>query len=255
VPTGGGSTYGDSSSAFVFGGQGRINAWLSSDMTVQLDAEGEATTNIHTGSAGSGDDGRVGDTFAAHLSWRDPKSHLFGVFGGFAAENNLDYDGTMTFGIIGVEGQYYAGPVTLYGQAGLAPLMSDSKDYEPKGLWFLRAVGRYFVNRDDRLQAEFGYANASVNGHPGDFNIFNWGASWEHRYTGTPFSNSIEYIGFEQDRTSVPSSSSWAREHVIQVSFKIHFGDDSLEDQNHNGATLDTPNFRQAAAWSWWVGR
>src|SRR4051812_13673128 len=40
------SPYGTDGTAFVFGGQGRINAWFSPDMSAQLDIDAEGTTTI-----------------------------------------------------------------------------------------------------------------------------------------------------------------------------------------------------------------
>src|SRR5215475_8427824 len=77
--------YGRSDTQFVFGGQGRANIWLDPGMSLQIDAEGEGTTSIDQY---DGDvDGRAGALIGAHLSWRDPNSHLVGVFAGFQAVN------------------------------------------------------------------------------------------------------------------------------------------------------------------------
>ena len=173
-----------------------------------------------------------------------------GFFGGFSATNNLDYDGSMSHGILGVEGQFYTGPVTLYGQAGYQALMSNSDEYEPEHVWFLRGVGRYFFDDNDRLQAELGYANADARGTTDNFDVLTWGASWEHRYTGTPFSTGLQYNGFDNERRS-----NWAQEHVVQVTFSIHFGENTAMDEDRDGATLDMPNFDRAFAWSYWMGR
>jgi hypothetical protein len=242
------SRYGMDATTFVFGGQSRINVWLDRDMSLQLDAEGEGTTSIDQYNGSS--DGRSGGIFGAHLSWREPKDHLIGVFAALQSQSNIDYDGTMAHVIVGVEAQKYWDQWTVYGQAGYMPLIADSDEYEPDGFWFGRAVARYFINPNDRLQAEFGYGNAEVNDHFGDFDVYIWGASWEHRYAGTPFSTGITYNGFYNQRDP-----NWAEEHVLQANFTIHFGDDSLDDQNREGATLDMPNFGRAFAWSYWVGR
>jgi hypothetical protein len=251
--------YGVSSTAFVFGGQSAVNAWLSNDMSVQLDLQAESTTGIDWRKNGycptCSEDGRTGGIFGAHLSWRDPQSHLIGVFGGFSGQSNLDYDGNMSHVILGVEGQYYSGPITLYGQVGYKPLMSDSDEYEPKGLWFLRGVGRYFCDPNDKLQADLSYAGSDINGlNNGDVRYWNFGLSWEHRYDNSPFSTTVAYSGMWAD-SGIPGPDNSAQENVLSVGFKINFGDTSLQQADREGATLDMPNFGRAEAWSYWLGR
>jgi hypothetical protein len=98
--------YGNDSTALLFGGDAHVDTWLSRDTSIQLDVQGHGTTSIDQGGYSYYDwDGHTGGIFGAHFSWRDPQSHLFGVFGGFSGQSNLDYSGTMTHGIVGVEGQ------------------------------------------------------------------------------------------------------------------------------------------------------
>ncbi len=237
-----------SGTAFLFMGEGKANIWVASDMTIQIDATGEGTTTIRQSTSSQDSDGHADGIVGAHLSWRNSE-HLIGVFGGFSTNSNLDYDGTFTQAILGVEGQYYAGPFTIYAQGGWEPLMSNSDENEPTNLGFGRIVGRYFWNENDRLQGEFAYAHAGINQSVGSFDIYKWGASWEHRYDNTPFSAGLEYNGFR-----INGRNGWAVEHVVEATFKLHFGDDTLEGEDRQGATLDMPNFNRATAWAWWTG-
>jgi hypothetical protein len=238
-----------SGTAFLFSGEGKANVWIAPDMTIQIDATGEGTTTIRQCTCSRDSDGHADGLVGAHLSWRNPDDHLIGFFGGFSTNANLDYDGTFTQAILGVEGQYYSGPFTLYVQGGWEPLMSNSDDFEPTNLGFGRVVGRYFWTENDRLQGEFAYATSGINQKSGSYSIYKWGASWEHRYDGTPFSAGVEYNGF---RINGPDG--WAVEHVVEATLKLHFGDDTLQAQDRQGATLDIPNFNRATAWAWWLG-
>ena len=249
------STYGVSDTAFVFGGDAHINAWIDSSMSVQLDVQGEGTTSIDQGGSGANWDGRSGAIFGAHFSSRDPNSHLIGLFAGFSTQSNLDYDGTMTHVILGAEGQYYDGPFTIYAQAGYIPLMSDSDEYEPEGIWFLRGVGRYFCNPNDKLQVDVSYGGSDINGYDGaDAHYWNAGLSWQHRYDNSPFSTTIAYNGMWADSDLVGEPDDSADEQQVTVSFNIHFGDTTLQQADREGATLDMPNFNRAEAWSYWLG-
>jgi len=252
-----GTFYGHDSNAFLFGGDAHVNAWLSRDTSIQLDAQGHGTTSIDQGGYSYYDwDGHTGGIFGAHFSWRDPQSHLFGVFGGFSGQNNLGYDGSMTHGIVGVEGQYYCDNATIYGQVGYIPLMSDSDEYEPKGIWFLRGVGRYFFTDNDRLQADLSYGGSELKGdYDTDARYWNLSLAWQHRYSDSPFSTTIAYTGFwgSSDGYSGIIDND-AEEHAITASFNIHFGTGSLKQADREGETLDMPDFSRAEAWTYWLG-
>jgi hypothetical protein len=243
--------------SFVFGGDAHINAWLDDMLSVQLDVQAEGTGELDQGGPSSYQwDGRSGGIFGAHLSWRDPDSHLIGVFGGFSSQSNLDWDGTMAHVVLGAEGQYYDGPFTFYGQVGYLPLMSDSNEYEPTGIWFLRGVVRYFCNPNDRIQLDVSYGDSNdVHGYPGaSYDYWNAGLSWQHRYENSPFSTTIAYSGMWGDSDLPGTSGNSVSENIVSVGFAIHFGDSTLQQSDREGATLDMPNFNRAEAWSYWLG-
>lgn len=249
-------TYGTSGTAFEFGGAAHINAWLDNSTSVQLDVQADATTSIKFRNTCSNcsSDGRTGGLFGVHVSDRSSPNFLWGAFAGLSGQSNLDYDGTMTHVVLGVEGQYYDGPFTLYGQVGYAPLMSDSNENEPSGLKFLRGVGRYFLTDNDRVQLDVSYAASDVDGFDGaEYHFWNGGLSWQHRYPNSPFSSTIAYSGMWADSDLVSAPGNSAQENIVSVGFAIHFGDASLKEADRQGATLDMPNFGTAEAWSWWL--
>jgi hypothetical protein len=250
--------YGGDSTAFLFGGHAALNAWLSDDMSVQFDLAGEGTGPIERYLAGADyKDGRTGALAGAHVSWRNPQSYLFGAFAGLSAQSNLDYEGTMSHAVFGVEGQYYCGSLTLYGQAGYIGLLYDAGEYEPKSIWFLRGVARYFVDAADKLQADVSYGDTDeiVLRPKNTSEFWNASASWEHRFDGSPFSLTLAYSGMwaEADNHFDPFRST-AQENIVTLGVSLHLGDGSLKEADRNGATLDLPNFNRAEAWSFWLG-
>lgn len=234
----------------AFAGEAEINTWLAPNWSAQLDLSAEGTNAIYVYGNGSDYDGRVGGIFGGHVSYREA-NFLLGGFAGYAVQNNLDYDGTMTHVILGVEGQYRWPEFTVYAQAGYAPLLSDSDEYEPEGFGFGRLVGRYFFTKNDKVEGEFGYGRSDINDEPGEFDIYTWGLSWQHRYENSPFSTTIAYAGLHN---SDDYDDYTAEESLFTVSLNIHFGDASLAETNANGATLDMPIFERAFAYSYFVG-
>ena len=248
--------YGARSEAFVFGGEGRVNYWISPTLSVQMDAEAEVTTAINNPPYDSttDNDGRVHGVFGGHLAMRNPASHAIAVFGGLSAANNLYHwggsgEGQMVHGLIGLEGQLYFNQFTLYGQGGYAGRITGSDTTEPEHLWFIRGVGRYFYTPNDKIQAEVGYAAGPAYNCSGcaTNSITNWGVLYEHRFD-SPFSVYAEYAGFSMD-----GDSARATEHMVMVGIKAYVNQGTLLANDRNGATFDMPKFVRALPWSYWV--
>jgi hypothetical protein len=234
--------------AFVFGGEGRLNYWWSRGLSMQLDVETEATTSINL-SGSNNWDGRVHGLIGGHWTWRDPNSHAVGFFGALTSANNLDISGQMVHGIIGLEAQKYLGNLTLYGQGGWAGRISGSDFFEPDSMWFVRFVGRYFITPNDKIQGEIGYAEGDTFNTPGEkSSILNWGASYQHRFSSTPFAISFEYAGFQHEAKNCTSFRT--REDIFTVKLSMFFNERTLLFNDRNGATLDQPKFPRALPWS-----
>lgn len=233
----------------VLGGNARLNTWLHPNMSLQADVEGEATTNGFSSCCDSNDHRLAGDG-GLHLSWRDPNKGLFGVFGGAFGTTEAyssDYGSVLQwFG--GVEGQYYLGNATLYGQAGWTQ-GTDSSHY-PINEWFLRGVGRYFLTPNDKLQAEFGYADGTYAGAgDGDTSrTLNWGALYEHKFANLPMSGFVEYAGFVNSNESGDGYK--ATEHQFMVGVRFMIDQPTLLAQDRQGATLDMPTIVRPVFWS-----
>src|SRR5262245_35797431 len=87
---------------WALGGAGRANYWIGQGMSLQVDAQGEGTSQKF------GDE-RISTTsvlVGGHLSWRNPQQSLYGVFVGAGDAFGQRH------GLIGAEAQWYSGPFT-----------------------------------------------------------------------------------------------------------------------------------------------
>ena len=243
-------TYNPSSgNAFVFGGEGRLNYWVLPTLSVQIDMEAEATTQIKI-NGGNNVDGRIHGVIGGHVAWRNPSVGTLGAFGAFSGANNLDYQGQMVHGMIGVEGQRYFNMLTLYGQAGWAGRITGSDEYEPQALWFVRGVGRYFLTPNDKIQVEIGYADGpEIYATDTRHHITNWGVLYEHKFSN-PFSAYVEYAGFNTEATN---DGYRATEHMVMVGLRAYLNQGTLLSNDRNGATFDLPKFVRALPWSYMI--
>jgi hypothetical protein len=237
-----------SGTVFVLGGEGRVNIWTNPTWSFQLDASGEGTTAIDL--TGSGNpDGRIQGVFGAHASTRN-QSYLLGAFAGISTNDNLDNQGQMTHGIVGLEGQHYWSMATLYYQAGYFGRLSGSNVNEPLHLWFGRVALRYFLSVDTMLAGEFDYASGPTQGNGYTARIYAWRAEIEHMMPGSPWSVFARYDG--NHAYSTYDSTEGTDEHQVVVGVKAMFGQPNLLARDRKGATLDMPTaIVRALPYSW----
>jgi hypothetical protein len=228
--------YGNGSETFdgwALGGAGRGNYWVSPGMSVQVDAQADGT---------SYSDNRGGhfstQSYLAggHLSWRNPQQSLYGVFGGVGDA------GGQRHGVIGGEAQWYLNQFTLYGQVGYDSTLgtvSNIGNIDSVNAWFLRGVGRYFINPNFMIEGTVMYANGSIDqilGPSLDFQTWTWGVKGEWRLATAPFSVFAKYQGSE----SKPDNSDFkVTDHRVLLGLKLHLGDRTLQQTDRAGATLD----------------
>ena len=259
---------------WIFGGNARINDWIMPSYAVQLDLDAEATSTSSTlqnfcpsGTTNSCG-GRLNMDIAAHGAWRDPSVGAVGLFGVIAKSNDMTYyGGDMTEGLIGAEGQYYWGNVTLYGQVGFMGTLDNNIAYgyamAPQDTWFVRGVGRYFFTPDDKLQGEVGfaqsgsvclYSNCASYGSASP-SYLTWGARYEHRFMGTPWSVFLDYAGFRVDGSSAYNGGATpVVSNNIMGGVKLSFGQPTLLAEDRQGATFDVPTFLRALNWTYFGG-
>lgn len=223
----------------LWGGEARINWWLNPAWSFQFDAEGEKV--FHTGDVS--DDPRHHLLSAVHFDWRDQQVGSAGIFGGWVRANNTNGNENANLGFVGLEGQRYYGPLTLYAQGGyLSQFKSIEFSDNITKAWFARFAPRYFVTPNDRISAEIGYARGDVNDQDGNrLRIINWGATYEHKYDAYPVSTFLQYTGARLKSTDHPEDH--IIEHTVTAGVRVYFGQGTLLANDRTGATYDTPGF------------
>jgi hypothetical protein len=234
-------------------GAGRASIPIGDNVSVQIDAEGWATFTDRGGV--DNDDGQGEDNLqtsfsgAVHGTWRDPSSGAAGVFAQ-AGSSNGGEDENATFWLVGAEAQAYLGDVTLYGQGGYFEADDETEDDVITDAFFLRGVGRWFLNPRTRLQGEFSWVTGDENIGPGDdpgsdYNGYSWGVRVDRILTGHPISLFAAYDGLYMALDAAPGSSDDdgdLMEHRFLVGATFHFNVDDLIAQDRRGVTLDTPD-------------
>lgn len=228
----------DDEEHFGITGLGRVSIPLGLMMSAQFDIDG--TSNFLSGDE---IDDNFGHAFSAagHLSYRDPRSYLVGVFG-FVGNSSAGEDEQATFYGAGIEGQLYLRNVTLYGQAGF--FTGEGEDDNGDGIedaWFVRGVGRYFFSPNSKLEAEVSYAQGDIDfgGTDADDDpMVAWGVSFERMMPRFPIAWTVGYSGSTAENKDDDTDYT---DHTVRAGLKFHFGARTLLDIDRRGATLDTP--------------
>jgi hypothetical protein len=254
---------------WLFNGAGRVNWWIGPNLSTQFDVWGGADDFGRTSSNGNG--GVIANVnLGGHVSYRQPEQYLVGLFGavgGIGSNANCCNGGAgFTHGTLGLEGQWYSGPITLYGQGGVQTNLSDGQGGGNYTAWFVRVVGRYFLNENLRLEAFGMYAqgqtSASEDFFPTSFinraDKFDmthlvWGASVEKKFDGSPFAVFARYEGsWTEFRTSFDTGYSpfnnfigdqanrgHTMENLFKVGFRLYLNENTLRYNDRMGTTLD----------------
>jgi hypothetical protein len=203
----------------------RINFWLGPRSSIQFDVWDE---EIYF----PDDDHERFYGGAAHLSWRDPSSHLLGVV---ASVGNAFHD---SYANVAVEAQRYFGDLTLYGQAGYAWGFDDGAG---QTMPYAHLVARYFCNHDLMLEGQAGYGRFEGNGA---IDVVRWQAKIESKIPDVPLAGYIAYQG----TYNKPERFGPVWEHTVLVGIKL-LSSPTLQANDRNGATLadHNPLFGQPA--------
>jgi hypothetical protein len=182
-------------------------------------------------------------TFGGHLSWRDPSSHLLGVFGGggFSIDGG-DNGGPSTFYFAGVEGQAYFNQLTLQAQVGF--LDGQDKWLETiDNAYFMRGVASYYFKPNTKLSVEVSFLHGSrPNNDPdsgGVIDLPGWGIRLDQAIGNSGGALFASWNGYDF-RTTEESDAPWVNE--FKVGFVKRFGSSSILDNDRNGAGLDLPS-------------
>lgn len=223
------------------GGAGAISIPLSGGFSAQADLAGE-----HNFIDADDDDNQTGMIFGgAHLSWRDPEQGLVGVFGG-VGRGWTERSHNDTYGSwIGVEGQAYFDAATLYLQAARVSGNVDDTEEDFRPAFLVRAVGRYFVDDNSRIEVETGYANANnAIDDDDDMWAISWGVRYDRRIGDGGWHGFGGYRGTYYDTTTEGEE---LTEHVFSIGVSYLFGAESMKANDRRGATLDQPSLPMRA--------
>jgi hypothetical protein len=153
-------------------------------------------------------------------------------------------------GLGGIEGQYYVGNTTLYGQAGYGGQFNNGNCGTLDRYWFLRGVVRHFITRNWMVNGEVSFADGkSQRLDPPEFGltILTWGVGTEYRMDGSRFS---VFARFYQDHLEgAQSGIPTVTQNTFLVGGKINFGAATLFDDDRRGSTFDLPAFHRALHW------
>ena len=230
------------------GGDAFVDIPLSDYLSLQVDQYGEGLF----GSLETGENYTGGVLTGAHLTYRDMDRYLLGAFAGvgkvfFASTSDDAY----TQWLAGIEGQYYFGNTTLYGQAGYSD--NESNDSTSQELineaWFLRGVVRHYMNGGDtKLEGEIGWMTGVNDNEPDnttdDVDAVWWGAEIEHAVASFGDDGFVSVFGryegyyFEDDE----SPSDEATNHVFILGVRFDLNQMNPYMRERNGVAVNLPN-------------
>ena len=229
----------------IVGGDARVDIPFSETFSLQLDLEGESGFD-NTGSEADDHLGKV--AAAGHLNYRQLDRYLFGAFGGGGMIFQGSDHASSQHRFLGVEGQWYFGHATLYGQVGWMDSSGDGEFDALNDAWFVRGVGRTFFNGGNtKLEGEVSYANGEQD-PTDDVSVIGWGAEIEHvlRSFGSDgfLSGFARYEGVHFDKEPADRKTT---NHIFMVGIKMDMNQLNPLSRDRTGATLDLPDF---AAWN-----
>jgi hypothetical protein len=252
---------------FTIGGNGRVDLpfdlnidGIPADaLSVQLDVVADANftehqdTNTNTTIEGTYGGQAV---LGAHLSYREVNRYLFGLFGaaGRGAIDDTDSSNQLDADLfaVGVEGQVYFDDITAYLQGGYITADNDTSTNVASDGWFIRGVGRYFLNEGrTKVAAELSFAQGE---NTDDVDILGWGIEGEHEiYSwagGEGYATAfVKYNGLYYHETISGGDVDNTYGHTFLVGVRFAINNMSLLDTDRKGATLDLPDIGR-----WMVG-
>jgi hypothetical protein len=234
----------DEDEGLIYGADGKLRLDLFSGLSVQADAGFDDVDE------NDGEDYYQGGWYVGgHLSWSDPESALLGIFGGTGAGESDEED--TDFWVLGGEAQLYFDNWTLYGQVGYFDAEADSEPEEDAfhDAWFGRIVARYFFTSENRLQAEFAYADGDQDSDEDDeqnMEVISWGARYDHQLWEN-ITIFAAYDGGYYDNGNGFDTGSYY-DHVISGGLSISLGRPDLLSIDRSGPNLDMPQIGRWAA-------
>lgn len=221
-------------------GMARVNIPYNPFYNVQLDVFGDASLNHGYFNGKGWGNGNFG--FGAHINYRDPSEGLIGIFAAVGRVWDIYSYNNSPAVMAGLEGQYYCGHWSLYGQAGYM----DSDGYFQNNSGFVRALASYYASPKLKLRGGLAYIDGDY-GNPGDLNAtaWAWEAGGEYWFgKSVPVAVTLKYQGRQSEIHESSNYDLDTNEVTIGLSFFFGGGGvDSIEEADKNNTSVETPNF------------
>jgi hypothetical protein len=173
-----------------------------------------------------------------HASWRNPDVGLIGLFGGYGRGWTERENDESNAGWLGVEGQAYFGPATLYLQTAYVNGEVENTEETFNPAFLVRGVGRFFPTADQRIELELSFTRADeVIDDADDMSGLGWGIRYDRRIVGA-LHGYLSYRGAHYDTSTEGEE---LTEHIPSIGLSFLFGAESLLVNDRRGATLDQP--------------
>jgi len=219
-------------------GFGRVNIpYDGTKANLQLDFFGDSSLHDSGNLSLAGSRGNFGA--GAHVNWRDSSEGLLGLY--LATGRVWDIFGANNSPVFmaGLEGQYYCGHWTMYGQAGY---MDSGGGFFIRNAGLVRGLLSYNASTKLKVTGGLGYIEGDVFG--ASATVWNWQAGGTYWFgKSVPVALTLKYEGRE---TEVDYSSSFRpklNSNVVSIGFNFYFGGGSVEEVERTGAGTEIPNF------------
>lgn len=218
-------------------GFGKVNIpYGGTSANLQLDFFGDGSLHESSSSQSVGSLGNVG--VGVHINSRDTSEGLLGIFAATGRVWDVDGRNNSPAFMAGLEGQYYCGPWTLYGQAGYM----DSNPYFLQNAGFVRGLVSYYATSKLKVTGGLAYIDGETTGH--NATAFAWQADAQYWFgKSVPVAFTLKYEGRDAE---VHYSSTYKPDlfsNQVSVGFSIYFGAGGIEESDKTGPATEIPNF------------
>lgn len=220
-------------------GMARVNLPYSDRINLQLDLFGDGSLDSGIFSGKGSGYGNFGA--GAHINWRDPAQGLLGIFAATGRLWDVFPTNNSPAVMAGLEGQYYCGQWSFYGQAGYM----DSDGFFMENAGFLRGLASYYATPKLKIRGGLAYIDGEAQFGPGTVNAtaWAWEAGGEYWFGRTmPIAVTLKYQGRDTEEHVSPFNPSLNTSEVT-LGLTFLFGGDSIEDADKNGNSTEIPNF------------
>ncbi len=217
-------------------GFGKVNIpYDGTKANLQLDFFGDGS--LHSSALElAGSRGNFGA--GVHINYRDPSEGLLGVFAATGRVWDIYGGNNSPAFMAGLEGQYFCGPWTLYGQAGYM----DSSGYFLENAGFVRGLASYYFTPKLKMTGGLAYMDGDV----ADRNATAWAWQADAQYwfgKSVPVAFTLKYEGRDAEVRYSSATKPELFSNEVSVGFSFYFGGGSIEDADKTGAGTEIPNF------------